>query len=94
MQVSWNCLSVFGMNPQIKKALYYAVTVVIWVMLAMVIVSWIPPVRDSVVGSILFMVTDPILAPIRAVLPVTGGLDLSPLILFFGLSFVQRRFLT
>lgn len=83
-----------GMNPQLKKTLYYAITVVIWVLLAMVIVSWIPPVRDSIVGSILFTVTNPILAPIRAVLPAAGGLDLSPLILFFGLSFVQRRFLT
>lgn len=84
------------MNREIKKTLYWIITVFIWVMLAMVIISWIPPVRSSPVGDILYTITNPILFPIRYVLAKVGlnvGIDFSPLILYFGLTYVQRRFL-
>ena len=32
---------------------------------------------------------DPLLNPIRRVLPATGGLDFSPLVLLIGLQFIQ-----
>lgn len=34
--------------------------------------------------------TEPVLQRIRAVLPAIGGLDLSPLVLLFGIYFVQN----
>lgn len=34
--------------------------------------------------------TEPVLQRIRAVLPATGGLDLSPLVLLLGIYFVQN----
>lgn len=34
--------------------------------------------------------TDPLLNPIRRVVPIVGGLDLSPLVLLLGLGFVQQ----
>lgn len=33
--------------------------------------------------------TEPVLQRIRAILPAMGGLDLSPLVLLFGIYFVQ-----
>lgn len=33
--------------------------------------------------------TDPLLRPIRNVIPSVGGIDLSPLVLILGLGFVQ-----
>jgi len=33
--------------------------------------------------------TDPMLRPIRNVIPAVGGLDLSPMVLILGLGFVQ-----
>lgn len=48
--------------------------------LARVIISWLPISRDSVIVQILYGVTEPILGPIRRVLPNMGGLDLSPMI--------------
>lgn len=35
-------------------------------------------------------ITDPILAPVRRILPSAGGLDLSPMIVLFGLFLLQR----
>jgi YggT family protein len=34
--------------------------------------------------------TEPLLAPIRRVLPSVGGLDFSPLVLLFGLRLLER----
>jgi YggT family protein len=37
--------------------------------------------------------TEPVLAPIRKVLPPVGGLDLSPLVLLIGLQLIRRLLL-
>ncbi len=41
------------------------------------------------VVSFLYRITEPVLAPIRRVLPPMGGLDLSPLVLIIGLSILS-----
>ena len=80
-------------RPTWKKTADFAITIIIWFLIAYVIVSWIPPLRDSVVGSTLEAIMGPVMAPVRKVIPAVGGLDLSILVYFFGLSFVQKRFL-
>jgi YggT family protein len=35
-------------------------------------------------------VTDPLLKPLRRIIPPIGGMDLSPIVLILGLLFVQR----
>ncbi|MBU21693.1 MAG: hypothetical protein CL476_01070 [Acidobacteria bacterium] len=55
--------------------------------------SWmqLPPHHPAAqfVGTL----TEPVLAPIRRVLPPMGGLDLSPMILLIGLQFLRRLFM-
>ncbi len=59
------------------------------VVLGAVVVSWIQlPSTHPVVGF-LSMLTEPLLAPIRRVLPDMGGFDFSPVVLFFGLRMVR-----
>jgi YggT family protein len=63
-----------------------------WLILASVVLSWLfafnivnvnnPTVRQISYG--LSRVTEPMLAPIRRILPSMGGLDLSPIILLLG----------
>lgn len=54
--------------------------------LARVIISWLPISRDNPIVAFIDSITEPILGPIRRVLPFMGGLDLSP---FFALIFIQ-----
>ena len=54
-----------------------------------VILSWFPISRENPIVSVVFQITDPMLAPIRRVMPSTGMLDLSPLVLFFLLYFLR-----
>jgi YggT family protein len=69
-----------------------------WVLIAMIILSWlisfnIINTRNQLVASVLQIVsalTEPLLKPIRRLLPAVGGLDLSPIVLFIGLYFVRR----
>ncbi|MBN2074959.1 MAG: YggT family protein [Dehalococcoidales bacterium] len=43
------------------------------------IVSWIAPGQANFFTDILYHITEPILSPIRRILPATGGLDFAPL---------------
>lgn len=52
---------------------------VLWVaIIAMAILSWFAPRND--IMPMLHLLCEPVLAPIRRILPATGGLDLSPLV--------------
>ena len=74
-----------------------AVTIVYWIfqilyilLLARVIISWIRVDPYNPIVKFIFQATEPLLAPIRQLLPATGGIDFSPLILFLVLGFLQR----
>jgi YggT family protein len=73
------------------------VTALYIAMIGRVLTSWIQVGRDSPfspVVSILWQVTEPILAPIRKVLPNLGMLDLSPMVALLLLGVVQRVFIS
>ena len=55
-------------------------------LLGRVLVSWISPRYDNPLSQFLYDMTEPILRPIRSVLPRTGMLDLSPFIAFIILG--------
>lgn len=59
------------------------------VVLGAVIISWIQLPPSNPVATFLHALTEPLLAPIRRVLPDAGGLDFSPLILLFGLRMLR-----
>jgi YggT family protein len=69
-----------------------------WVVLAMIILSWLFAFniingRNQFVDAVwrvLTALTEPVLKPIRRVIPTIGGLDLSPIVLFIAIYFVQR----
>ena len=54
--------------------------------IARVVVSWLAPSGGGGLVAFIYQVTEPILAPIRRVIPPMGGLDWSPLValLLFG----------
>jgi YggT family protein len=68
---------------------------VLWLMvIGRVLLSWINPRFEGPVGRFLFETTEPLLAPIRRILPKTGMLDLSPLVLMLGLGFLMQLVLS
>ncbi|HRL21501.1 MAG TPA: YggT family protein [Alcaligenes sp.] len=59
--------------------LRWSLSLIFWVVLLQALMSWIQPQSPSM--PLLRTITDPLLAPIRRILPDLGGLDLSPLVL-------------
>ncbi len=50
--------------------------------LARVLMSWLNPRFEGPVARLLYATTEPILAPIRRILPSTGMVDFSPIVAF------------
>ena len=65
---------------------------VYWVIiLVRAIFSWVPPEhRPEEVYLFLLKLTEPVLAPIRKVLPSAGGMDFSPFIVLVLLTVLMR----
>jgi len=59
------------------------------VLIARVVVSWLPVDPDSTAIRYLYQITEPVLAPIRRVLPVLGGFDFSPLVALLLLEWIK-----
>lgn len=63
-------------------------TLVFWVTIIRAILSWISQGYNPI-EALLHQLTEPLLAPIRKVIPPMGGLDLSLLVFLIGLQFFQ-----
>jgi YggT family protein len=65
---------------------------VLWLaILVRVILSWFPVDPSNPIIRIVWEVTEPVLAPIRRVIPRIGMFDLSPLAAFLLISFLQQQ---
>ena len=58
--------------------------------LGRVIVSWLPISPENPIVTVLYQVTEPILRPIRAVLPRLGMLDFSPIVAILLIVVIQN----
>jgi YggT family protein len=52
--------------------------------------SWFTPAGSGAFGRLLLDITEPVLGPIRRVLPPVGGWDLSPLLAIVLLNVVSK----
>lgn len=71
-------------------------TVYFVVMIARILLSWFPMQPGSPLASIhrlLYDLTEPVLAPVRGLIPPVGGggmaFDLSPIVVFVGLQILR-----
>jgi YggT family protein len=70
----------------------------IWILIATAVLSWLMAfnvvnTRNDIVRSVanfLYAVTEPLLRPIRNLLPAMGGLDISMVFLMIGLYFLDK----
>ena len=60
-----------------------------FVILVAVLLSWVRLPPDNPIVRVTSALTEPLLAPIRRILPDMGGFDLSPLVLLLALRLVR-----
>jgi YggT family protein len=88
--------------PLLMNAIIWLILTILdiyfWIVIAMAVLSWLIAfnvinTRNQVVSMVwdmLIRLTEPVLAPIRRVLPNFGGIDVSPVILLLAIGFLRR----
>ena len=79
-------------------SLHTLINILVWLIFLRVIMSWIRPDPMGSAGqvyyqvfSVVYELTEPLLGPIRGIMPGGGmGIDFSPIILLFILRFIQQ----
>ncbi|MFK0385918.1 MULTISPECIES: YggT family protein [Rhizobium/Agrobacterium group] len=74
-----------------------ALNLFVWVLIASAIFSWLYAFNVinsrnqfvNAIGSFLYNITEPVLRPIRRILPNLGGIDISPVILLLIIFFIR-----
>jgi YggT family protein len=74
----------------LRNALEILVLVLWLLVIGRVLVSWVDPMARNSASRTVIALTEPMLAPIRRLLPQTGMLDLAPLVLMLGLGLLLR----
>ena len=69
----------------IVNAIATLLEAIAFLLVARALMSWFPDARKYQIVQLLFDITDPILEPLRKVIPPVGMLDLSVMISVFGL---------
>jgi YggT family protein len=86
-----------GLMEALRHLIEAVFQICIWTFIASAILSWLvafdvvnrrnPLVNQ--IGRFLYQVTNPVLRPIRRVLPLIGGVDMSPLVVILLLWFIH-----
>ncbi|MHB8926971.1 MAG: YggT family protein [Bacillota bacterium] len=87
-------------NGVLIQALQLLSLVFYWAIIVRIVIEWVYPRaqgrRDfwGILYNLTYRATEPIIQPIRRLLPDFGGLDISPLITIFLISFISRMLIS
>ena len=81
----------------LAKLIYVILDIFTWVIIGSAIMSWLVAfgvvnVRNQfirIIVDMLYRLTEPVLRPIRRILPNLGGVDISPVVLLLALFFIR-----
>lgn len=87
-----------GFGPQLLASVAWAIlklatllcNLYFFTILIQALMSWISPNQYTPATAILFTINEPLLRPVRRVLPSIAGLDLSPLVVVVVLEVISR----
>lgn len=68
----------------------FALSMYTWMILIRVLLSWVNPDPYNPIVQFLLRATDPVLEPLRRMIPPLAGMDVSPIVALFGLSLLQQ----
>jgi YggT family protein len=74
-----------------------ALQLYVWLLIAAAVLSWLVAFNVvntrnqfvAMIGNFLYGITEPVLRPIRNLLPAMGGIDISPIILILIIIFIR-----
>ncbi|MCI0500139.1 MAG: YggT family protein [Epsilonproteobacteria bacterium] len=73
-----------------SSVLLTIITLYKWIIIISALLSWVQPDPYNPIVQMLYRLTEPAYVFVRRLIPtVIGGIDLSPLVLIFGLQFLE-----
>lgn len=81
-------LTAFGYGA--LKLITHTLSLYTLTVLVQALLSWFGPGVNNPAASVLWSLNEPLLRPVRRVIPPIGGLDLTPLAVIIGLLFVNQ----
>lgn len=86
------------MNIFLGKLLLLVLDIFFWIIIIQVVMSWLiafqvintsnPQAQNLV--RLLQKVTDPVYKPLRKIIPAIAGIDITPIIIIFGISLAKN----
>jgi YggT family protein len=76
-------------NPYVAQLTLTFLNILMWAVIARSLMSWFPVDQSSPLVQMLHRVTEPIVDPIRRIMPNTGMIDLSPMIAIMVIIVMQ-----
>ena len=74
----------------IAQVLLVILNILFWCIIARAIISWVNPDPYNIIVQMLHKITEPILYPIRRLIPLYNiGLDLSPIVAIIAIMFIK-----
>ncbi len=77
---------------------YFIVNIYYWALLASIIMSFVMMFSGSMnphpILRLIWQLTEPVMAPVRKIIPPMGGLDFSPIFIFIGIQIIQNFLLS
>jgi len=61
-----------------------------FMLIAYILMSWVPAAQNSAIGRMLEKVCEPYLGIFRKFIPPLGMIDISPIVAIFMLNFIER----
>lgn len=82
----------------IGKILLIGLDIYMWIILINVIISWliafgVMNTRNPQAGNLMRLMekaTDPVFRPLRRFIPSIGGIDITPMVVIFGIMFLKN----
>lgn len=78
-----------GLQFTVLKLVVLTLNLYTFSLFVQAILSWVGPGVNNPAGNILWIMNEPLLKPVRRVVPPMAGLDLSPLLVILALQFVN-----
>lgn len=77
------------------RVLGLALDVYMWVIVIRALISWVNPDPFNPIVRLLVKLTDPVLGPIRRIIPFNSlGLDISPMLAILAIFFIRNFLVT
>lgn len=77
------------LNPYVAQLTVTFLQILMWAVIARSLLSWFPVDQGSALYQMLFRTTEPLIDPIRRIMPNTGMIDISPMITIIVLIAMQ-----